>query len=113
MASASGSAALGLRLAHAVVDVGYRPRLHDSVPCPHAHRRPSAGRTSRPRRRRWDARTADGLDSGGPTLTLWTARAALIIAWGRESIRSRARKLRRGPRAHFGVICELIISTPR
>src|SRR6266511_665119 len=53
-----------------------------TIPCP--VRTPitgqPAGRMSRPLRRRWDARTADGLDFGGPTLTLWTARAALIIA---------------------------------
>src|SRR5438128_11427091 len=43
MASASGSAALGLRLPLAAIDVGYRPRLHDSVPCPLAHCRPTRG----------------------------------------------------------------------
>src|SRR6266540_3489280 len=59
-----------------------------TIPCP--VRTPIAGppaeRMSQPRRRRWDARTADGSDFGGPTLTLWAARAALIIARSRESI---------------------------
>src|SRR6266702_3031304 len=109
MASASGFAALGLRLPLGLIDVGYRPRFHDSVPCPLAHCRPTAGRMSRPRRRRWDARTADGSDFGGPTLTLWATRAALIIASSCKSLRCHARGSRGAPPLHFGVICELII----
>src|SRR6266545_4922790 len=90
MASASGSAALGLRLHFAVIDVGYRPRLHDSVPRPHAHCRPTRGTHVA-------AATAALGCEDRRRLGFWWAYINFVGG---------------PPSAHFGVICELIISTP-
>src|SRR6266516_2848668 len=113
MASASGSAALGLRLPLAAIDVGYRPRLHDSVPCPHAHCRPTRGT-------HFAAATAALGCEDRRRLGFWWAY--INFAGGPRRVDNRPGDLlpaggtpgiRAPPQAHFGVICELIISTPR